>query len=366
MGNSEVAVRVVAGTEAVRDMLASLPAQMRRSAFHHPNWTTSWLATPSHVERKTIAVAVEEAGSGRPMLVLPLTLATFGGADYWAPLDHGVCDYNGSLSAPDFRPSAAEMRAIWKRVVAALPSDASFLLIDKLPTDIGAAHEALAEVGGLRPSHMTRHPLRLDADYAALRADRFCPTNCRSLDRKRRKLERKGRLAFTSVAGPEAVPLLDRVMTWRAERYDDQPVTTDFYRRLVERGDPARVMVLTLDEQPISAVFGLVEPTAFRLLAVGHDKAFSNWSPGLLVIEDAIRTACEAGLEEFDFTIGAEAYKFGFGVATEPLWLFAAEFGPHGSAMLRLMLTRNAIASRLKTWLGGEAPGGRGAEARTG
>ena len=366
MRNNDVQIRIVEGPEAVGDLLASLPDEMRRSAFHHPNWITNWLATPDHVRRRTIATVVEEVASGRPLLVLPLTLESFGGTDYWTSLDRGVCDYNDSLGAADFRPSPAEMRAIWKRIVAALPRDAAFLLIDKLPIDIGTRHEPLADLGGLRPSHMTRHPLRLDGDYSTLRATRFCQTNCRSLDRKRRKLERKGRLAFDSVAGPEAVPLLDRVMAWRAERYDDQPVTTDFYRRLVEGGDPARVMVLTLDGQPISAVFGLTEPNAFRLLVVGHDKAYSNWSPGLLAIEDAIRAACAAGLAEFDFTIGAEAYKFAFGVATEPLWLFSAEFGPHGSAMLRLMLTRNSIATRLKRWLDGSAPADRGVEAKTG
>lgn len=366
MRSSDVRIRVVDGPSAVAALLASLPEEMRRSAFHHPNWTTNWLATPDHVRRRTIAAVVEEVHSGRPLLVLPLTLESFGGADYWTSLDRGVCDYNDSLGAPDFRPSAAEMRAIWKRIVAALPSDASFLLIDKLPIDIGTRHEPLADLGGLRPSHMTRHPLRLDVDYPTLRTTRFCQTNARSLDRKRRKLERKGRLELTTVGGPEAVPLLDRVMAWRAERYEERPVVTDFYRRLVTAGDPARVTALTLDGEPISAVFGLAEPTAFRLLAVGHDKAFSNWSPGLLVIEDAIRLACEGGLEEFDFTIGAETYKFAFGVSTEPLWLFSAEFGPHGSAMLRLMLTRNSIATRLKSWLAGSAPAGQTADAKAG
>lgn len=349
-------VRLVSGREAVGALLATLPAEMRRSAFHHPNWIRAWLATEGHAKRRTIAVVVECVASARPLMVLPLTLEIYGPAHYWAPLDHGVCDYNGTWADPDFRPSTAEMHAIWRRIVAALPDDASFLMIDKLPADLGGRHEALIDATGLRRSHVVRHPLALDADFETLRATRFCQTNVRSLDRKRRKLGRKGRLTFEVASGAAAMEAFETLLVWRAERYGERPACSDFYRRLVEAGDPARVLWLALDGRPISACFGVTEPGAFRLLALGHDEAFKNWSPGLLVIEDAIAWAIGEGAREFDFTIGSEAYKFAFGVTPEPLWLLADEFGPHGSAMLRLLLTRNLVASKLKRWIDVNGP----------
>ena len=356
MGEQASRVRVVIGANEVIELVAGLPETMRVTAFHHPNWIASWLATQANAARKTIAVVVECAATGRPQMVLPLTLDTFGAAGFWAPLDRGVCDYNTSLAEPDFRPSPREMRTIWTRIVAALPDDASFLLMDKVPVALGGRHEPLIDVDGLRRSHVIRHPLRLDADYETLRDTRFCQTNVRSLTRKRRKLARKGRLVFEVATGEAAREAFEQLMVWRGERFGEREATTDFYRRLVEAGDPVRVLWLSLDGRPIAACFGAIEPKAFRLLAIGHDEAFKNWSPGLLAIEDAIAWAIEQGCDEFDFTIGSEAYKFAFGVRPEPLWLVAEEFGPHGSAMLRILLTRNLIASKLKRWIDVNGP----------
>jgi CelD/BcsL family acetyltransferase involved in cellulose biosynthesis len=356
-------VRVVTGCDAVREALATLPAAMRPTAFQHPAWTGCWLGGAEKSEHQTVLALVECAETARPLFALPLTLDTFGAAAYWAPLDHGACDYNASFTAPDFRPSPVEMQTIWTRIVAALPDDAAFLMIDKLPAVIGERAEPLMELPGLRRSHVVRHPLHLDADYATLRDTRFSQTSVRSLARKRRKLSRKGDLVFSVATGEAAAAPLERLLVWRGERYGVRPDIDDFYRRLVRSGDPARVMWLALDGEPVSAGFGLVEPTAFRLLAIGHEERFKNWSPGLLVIEDAIAWAIDLGLAEFDFTIGSEAYKFDFGVTPEPLWLVAEEFGPHGSAMLRLMLARNMIAKKLKRWIDPNAPRRRDAKA---
>lgn len=363
MTETKFHVRVVTGAAAVLALLAALPPEMHRTSFQHPTWADCWFAVDGRAARKTVAAVVECRDSGRPLFVLPLILDTLGAAAYWAPLDFGVSDYNASLAAPDFRPTASEMRTIWMRVVAALPDDAAFLLIDKVPADIDDRHEPLADLPDLRRSHVIRHPLKLDIDYPTLRDTRFSQSMVRSLARKRRKLERKGDFRFEVTTGAEAAPALERLLTWRDERYGENPAVADFYRRLVAAGEPVRVMWLSLDGAPISACFGIVEPHAFRLLALGHDDAFKNWSPGLLVIEDAIAWASARGLTEFDFTIGSEAYKFDFGVVPEPLWLVAAEFSPHGSAMLRLLLTRNLIASKLKRYIDVNGPRRRTAKA---
>ncbi len=352
----ETRVRVVSGAVAVRNVLAALPDDMRPTAFQHATWTDCWLAAGDRAGRRTVVVLVESAATGRPLFALPLMLESFGATPYWAPLDLGVCDYNASFAAPDFRPSPTEMRSLWTRIVAALPDDATFLMIDKLPAALGDRVDPLLVLPGLRRSHVVRHPLRLDADYATLRATRFCQTMARSLDRKRRKLSRKGRLEFVVDTGETAAPALERLLVWRGERYGERPTIDDFYRCLASAGDPARVIRLTLDGEPIAAGFGLVEADAFRLLAIGHDEHFKNWSPGLLLIEDAIAWATGRGLGEFDFTIGSEPYKFSFGVVAEPMWLIAEEFGPRGAAMLRLLLARNLIAKKLKRWIDPAGP----------
>lgn len=358
----DVRVRVETGSEAVRSYLRRLPPEMCGSSFQHPTWIDCWSAVDRRTSLRTVAAVVECAETGRPLLVLPLVRDTLGAAHYWTPLDRGVTDYNASLLAPDFRPSPAEMGALWKRIVAALSRDADFLVIDKVPAEICGRHEPLTDLADLRRSAVIRHPLKLDADFATLRETRFCQTMVRSLTRKRRKLARKGRFEFRVASGMDAAPVLDRLMVWRDERYGSQPHTTDLYRRLIRADGPARLLWLSLDGEPISACFGIAEPHAFRLLAMGHDDRFKNWSPGLLAVEDAIAWAIGQGFQEFDFTIGAEPYKLDFGATPEPLWMIAESFGPHGSAMLRLLLTRNSIASRLRRYLETGRPRRRGTE----
>lgn len=365
MAATRTSVRLVSGAREVTDLIRSLPAEMRTSAFHHPAWIEAWYAVEDRAARETVAAIVEDA-TQRPLMVLPLVLDTFGSSHFWAPLDLGVTDYNTSMIAPDFHPNPLEMQAVWTRIVAALPDHAGFLLLDKVPQGLGDHHEPLAALPRVRHSHVVRHPLHLDADWEKLRATRFDQSMVRSLTRKRRKLERKGDLVFSVMTGEAALPALDALMTWRGERFGDRPAITDLYARVVASGDPARVLCLTLDGRPISAGLGLLEKDAFRLLAIAHDDSWKNWSPGLLVVEDAIRWAVETGLYEFDFTIGSEPYKFDFGVEPEPMWLVAEEFGPHGSAMLRVILTRNYLASRLKRWVHTGTPRRRDAHASVG
>ncbi|MDK9695849.1 MAG: GNAT family N-acetyltransferase [Siculibacillus sp.] len=356
MGATRTRVRVLVGIDAVRDALAALPDELRPTAFQHASWIDCWLAGEGHSQRRMVLALAESVADGRPLFALPLVLDTFGPAAYWTALDLGVCDYNASFAAPDFRPTTPEMRSIWTRIVAALPDHADFLMIDKLPTAISGRTEPLLELPGLWRSHVLRHSLRLDADFATLRDTRFSGTTMRSLARKRRKLARKGWLTFSISTGEDALGPLERLLGWRGDRYGVRADIDAFYRRLTAAGDPARVAWLALDGEPLAACFGLVETEAFRLLAVGHDERFKNWSPGLLLIEDAIAWAVEGGFSEFDFTIGSEAYKFDFGVGTDAMWIAAEEFSPQGSAMLRLMLARNLIAKQLKRWIDPSAP----------
>ncbi|TBW36971.1 GNAT family N-acetyltransferase [Siculibacillus lacustris] len=354
--NDEIAI--VDGFAEVRETLAALPPAFGPTAFQHCSWLDCWLACAGSGVERVIAVVARSAGDGRARLVLPLVLDARGALPFWTSFDFGVSDYNLPLIATDFRPTPREAAALWHRIVAALPSGAAYLLIDKMPAMVGGRPTPFADLAGTRRSQVVRHPLPLDGDFESLRATRFAPSMVHSLARKRRKLGRKGDLAFHAGNGPEARVALDRLMTWRDERYGAQPETTCFYRRLTEAGDPARVLWLTLDGAPIAACFGIGDADGFRLLALGHDARFNNWSPGLLIVEDAIAWAVGEGFREFDFTIGAEPYKFDFGVEPEPMTLLAEAFDAQGAAVLRLQLARNYVAARLRRYLDSHRHGG--------
>lgn len=351
MQTMDLRVRVVSDERAVREYLLSIPAAFLRGPFQKTSWLEAWLAVREPARRRLAIATVVRESTGACLFVLPLSLETRSGVPCWTPFDDGVCDYNAPLLAPDFDPTPQTMRWIWARILDQLPP-ADLIFIEKMPERIGARRNPLLDVAGVRPSRFRRHPLPLDGDLEEIRA-RF--HGRRSLARKRRKLGRKGVLDFVVVEGAEAVPLLDRLMSWRERRYDARPITSAFYRRLLQTGDIARLGALRLDGEMIAGCFGILGDGALRLLVIAFDDACGNWSPGLLAIEDMIAWSVAEGLDEFDFTIGSEPYKFDFAVETEPLWEIRRSLRLRGSLMLRLLEARRTAGLVLRA-LPGRAP----------
>jgi len=81
-----------------------------------------------------------------------------------------------------------------------------------------------------------------------------------------------------------------------------------------------RTECLSLAGETIAVQFGLVHERVYSMLLVGLDAVrHGRLSPGLLVIEDSIRSAVEAGDRVYDFTIGDHPYKLQFGATMVPL-----------------------------------------------
>ena len=98
--------------------------------------------------------------------------------------------------------------------------------------------------------------------------------------------------------------------------------------------------------------FGLAQRGVYSMLMIGLDIArHARLSPGLLAIEDSMRSAIEAGDHIYDFTIGDHPYKLQFGAETVPLeeWYRARTLRGH-AAVLSIALMREA-KRRLKPLL---------------
>lgn len=344
MPSSDLRLHVETDSAAVAARLAALPRDLVRGVFQRPEWIAAWLAAHAATPLRLALVTVTRVGDGAVRLVLPLMLERRHGTACWTALDDGVSDYNAPLFAPDFAPSAAVAARLWARIVEALPVG-DLLLLEKMPAVVEGHRNPLIDLDGRLASRFRRHPLPLGGDLEAVRR-RF--HGHAALARKRRKLGRRGRVDFEVLAGAEALPVLERLMRWRDRRYDGRATTDALYRRLLLDGQLGRVGVLRLDGAPIAGTFGIVDGDALRLLVLAFDEAFAAWSPGRLVIDDMIAWAVEARFGEFDFTIGSEAYKFDFGVESEPLWEIRAPLRWRGAMRLHLMDARRTAAGLVR------------------
>lgn len=347
MAHSDLRIEIETDDRAARALLATLPDDLVRGVFQRPTWIEAWSAAHAAAPPRTALLTVSRGRDGPVVLALPLMRQQRGVTTCWTTLDDGVSDYNAPLFSPDFQPTRADLVAIRTAIVERLP-DGDVFLLEKMPERIGPHRNPLFGLPGLQPSRFRRHPLPLTGGAAAVRA-RFHGFS--GLARKRRKLSRRGRLEFAVLSDAEAVDGLERLMGWRDRRYDARATTTDLYRRLLADTDMARVGLLTLDGVAIGGCFGIVDGDAFRLLVVAFDAAHGAWSPGRLAIDDMICWAIGAGLAEFDFTIGDEAFKFDFGVEVEPLWEVRAPLRWRGALSLRLQDVRRLAGGLVRRTL---------------
>lgn len=354
MASSRWRVSVRRDSEEIVRLVGVDRADLQRSPFQRTQWLETWFGVFGRLASSSVfTAAIEDATTGEPVFLLPLRLESHGGIARLTAWDGGVSDYNAPVLSETFAPGPGEMRGLWAELLAALPH-ADVIELEKLPSSVGAIRNPLLAVDGIRTSRFTRHPLPLpqDGDFETLKTRRFDPSHRRSLAKKRRKLENKGRLVFDFASGTEASATLDRILAWRGNRFAEKAQPEElrrvdaFYRALCGRTEIARVGRLRLDDRVIAGCFGTRTGDTFQLLAVAHDEDFKNWSPGLLAIESSIAALCAEGVTAYDFTIGDEPYKYDFGVEIEPLYELRAGLSLKGVAYLH---ARDA-ARRAKAW----------------
>ncbi len=351
MSNSNWRVSVRKDPEEIARLVGVDRADLERSPFQRAQWLETWFGSFAAAPSEIYAASIEDSRTGESVFVLPLVVENRGGIVRLKAWDSGVSDYNAPVLSKNFAPTRDDMKVLWTDLLHALPK-ADLLELEKLPSVVGDIGNPLMEVDGLKASKFTRHPLPLpaDGDFEKFAATRFNPTHRRTLAKKRKKLQNKGRLEFALDSGPEALPTLDRILEWRgnrfAERADPESAARigAFYRSLCLHTDIARVGRLTLDGRLLAGCFGTLTDDTFQLLVVAHDGDFKNWSPGLLAIESSIALLCARGVTVYDFTIGDEPYKTDFGVDVEKLYELQTPLTFKGLAYLRL----RAFARRLR------------------
>jgi CelD/BcsL family acetyltransferase involved in cellulose biosynthesis len=141
------------------------------------------------------------------------------------------------------------------------------------------------------------------------------------LRRRRRRLAEQGEVTFeASRGGTGSGPLLDELLAleakgWKAARgtaIAARASTRRFYAGVTAwaaaRGT-VRLLVLRLDGRPLAALLGVQEDGVHYLLKGGFDPAYARYSPGQLVLAEAIGHAFADGLTRIELGGGADPYK---------------------------------------------------------
>jgi CelD/BcsL family acetyltransferase involved in cellulose biosynthesis len=177
-----------------------------------------------------------------------------------------------------------------------------------------ADYRVLSERGPLSPF------LELPSEFDMLLAGRSA--NLRGqLGRRRRALERQGRLTFRTASGSHGLQR-DLDTTFRVEAAGwktrsgtailNQPRTQQLYREFAAAAAAngwLRLHLLELDGMAIAADFGCAYGGGECLLKTGFDERWARFSPGLVLRAEVLRSAIEEGLAFYDFLGPSDAYK---------------------------------------------------------
>lgn len=176
---------------------------------------------------------------------------------------------------------------------------------------------------GIEPSTLDfgAHAVRYGSPYAESRRGSLGIRRAAGLDRKARKLDQESGPRLELLEPDEVRPALVAACDWRIGRFPDDPLVTahglQFYIEVATNGARsglARTWRLAGKDGPIALVFGLVDGTCFRYILLACDYgAYGRFSPGILILDRAMAAWAAEGGTAFDFTIGDEPFKAGFG-----------------------------------------------------
>jgi CelD/BcsL family acetyltransferase involved in cellulose biosynthesis len=285
--------------------------------FQSYEWLTAWLDAFWR-DRPIAFLFVRE--SGRLRGLAPLLPDTDG--EIWCP---------GSLVLPVNLHAtrceiltAGEPRACLQAVVDHLRRTRGGFRLGWRATDARSpVLAALAEVSGVRRLRTLARPgpvspvARLRGSWEAYLASRSRHVR-HELGRKRRRLEREGGFEIRAFTTPEdwtrAYPELLRIEDASWKRRTSSAISTDpdvarFYAELGRRSAEAgwlRFHLLRLASRPIAHVYGLAFRDRYYALKTSYDQAYADLSPGSVLVGHALRDACQAGLDTFDF-LGVES-----------------------------------------------------------
>lgn len=208
---------------------------------------------------------------------------------------------------------------------------------------------ALAGARGARYRTATRVVVRSPYVTVAGEHEAYLRTRRRGLladlRRRRRRLDECGAVTFESCdGGSRTRALLDELLIleaagWKAARgtaIAARGSTRRFYAEVADwaatRGT-LRLLALRLDGRPLAALLSVQDDGVQYLLKGGYDPQYARYSPGQLVLAEAIGRAFADGLRRVELGGGADPYKLQWADGVRELVGMAA-FAPSAAGSL--------------------------------
>ena len=270
--------------------------------FQHPGWLLPWWETFGPGRLATIAIYNGNRLAGlAPLYRDPAGIIRFLGA--------GISDYLDVLLEPEL--AAAGAAAIYARL------DGLPWIFDDVPA--GSPLLACPPTGAAREVCAVCPVAELHGAFGAFLAR--LPRGLRNtLARSRRRLDARFESATPATAG-EFLDALFRLHSTRwADRNSPGVLAGQQIRSFHCRAAPellrrglARLDGLRFGETLVAVLYGFACRNRISFYLNGFEPALRRFSPGILLLAQAIELAAQQGAMEIDFLRGNEPYKYSWG-----------------------------------------------------
>jgi len=331
MHAGEPTIDVILDFDSAAPFFRELEAGGVVTAFQTRLWLECWLARLARPKGVRMVFCIVRSPRKCTLMVLPLCLRMEAGLRIVEGNDLGVSDYFAPVMASAFNPSSEEWAALWRRIVAALPSH-DVLRLTKIPCHIGGRANPLASTPGAFKLELQAHGVAVSAPWPACANQVFSSNRREKLKKGWRDLGRQGEIRFRVAHEPgEMADLFDQLVAQRLlrfkalQRHDPlhDPDIVAFYKSVIAQGAAsgfARLPVIEVGGRMVAMQFGVCHAGAFHLLIqTFFDGPWSRLAPGMLLAARAMQWAAEEGLTYYDFTIGNEDYKSRLGANAHDL-----------------------------------------------
>jgi CelD/BcsL family acetyltransferase involved in cellulose biosynthesis len=325
-----------------------LPRAGDATLFQRRDWLTPFYqAVATHHADAAPLVAEVTDHDGTLVYRLPL-LFHVGGIRRIEFADLGMTDFNAPLLGPAAPVSVPQARRALRALRKALPPH-DLLHLAKMPGGTGGRpNPLLLAVPGMacaaNGNLLVTGDSWNDFHFGLERTFR------KELERSWRVFSREPDTGFHIVTdGDEAIAVLEEMEAVQRARMAalgqpytlEEPVTADFYRRLLQHGVAsgfARLTLLKAGSEIVAALLGVRDAQTYVMIRLVHaGGAWAKVSPGRLLIHKTLEQLHGEGWRRFDFSVGNYAYKRRFGPTRTPLYDLGLAATPLGlPAALRI------------------------------
>ncbi len=318
---------------------------------------------------RPLVVLVRDQPGGAPVMLLPFCARRRCGISVIEFADLGVSDYNAPILAPNFAPSPAQWRDLWRRILVALAPSGAALRLEKTPALIdGRANPLVAFGGRLTQMGFSAWSVALPGSFAEFCKATLDPSFAREIAKKSRRVAKHGAVEFVFAETPDEKRVaFDILARQRQERFAElgrrgnvleQSDYRRFYRSAtVESPLPlARLALLKVGGEIVASLFSLQRRDALHvIMSTFEGGEWKSCSLGNVLIQTAIEHCIAEGLATFDLTIGDEDYKQKFGARPSPLYATWVALTPLGAALVLAARAASRIRKTIRTIFGGMA-----------